>query len=171
MTVCLYSCLIYPVYKTHATYKYYIAICGLICCTIFFHIISYTAKFSEKYLQNVCFDFLNLLVWNTSSAFSDTLFLMYRGLHENLVTLWVFISIEFSNLMFIKHQISKVMNVQPVGVYLFLEVGPNLRNQYWFLPILLSHLKVTYTRLHTQHAYKKTPWDRSCKSQVIILSC
>ena len=58
MSVCLYSCRSYTSFKVHA--PYYIVICGLSGCTIFFPIVSYPARFLGKgySIQNVCFDFL-----------------------------------------------------------------------------------------------------------------
>jgi hypothetical protein len=48
----------YPACKAHVSY--YIAICGLSGRTIFFHVISLTARFSETscFTRSVCFDFL-----------------------------------------------------------------------------------------------------------------
>jgi hypothetical protein len=54
MSVCLYSCLIFPACKAHA--PYYIAISGLCGSIIFFHIISLTERCSEekKFEHKLC---------------------------------------------------------------------------------------------------------------------
>jgi hypothetical protein len=40
MSVCLYSYLSYPVYKSHLFCAVFIVVCGLSGSTVFFHIIS-----------------------------------------------------------------------------------------------------------------------------------
>ena len=58
------------------------------------------------------------------------------------------------------------MNIQAIGAGLFSQNRQTWLNQYSFLTILRMHLKGTYTKLRTQHQYKKIPWVPSSTSRV-----
>jgi len=85
VSVSLHSCRIYLACSAHA--PYYIVICVLSGCIIFFQIILKNTIFVRKkkkcWIQNVCFDFLynfSLKIFLFSKEFSKMLSWMYRGL-------------------------------------------------------------------------------------------
>ena len=61
--------LIYPIWKAHALY--YVFICRLLGSTIFFHIISSTARFSKKMYWNV-----KCVFWFYLQFFSEIFFIL-----------------------------------------------------------------------------------------------
>ena len=71
--VCSFS---YPACKEHA--PYYIVICGLTVSTIFSHIMSQMAQFSEKATEHVCFDFL-------CNFFSESFLILKRIQQDTII--------------------------------------------------------------------------------------
>ena len=84
--VCVCS-LWYQTCNTHA--PYYIVICGLPCCTIFFQIVAKKAWFSEKNLLNIklCFD----LPYNVCPKH----FLLYEEMSEILSYMCICIHVKY----------------------------------------------------------------------------
>ena len=61
MTLCLYSCLSYPAFKSHHFCDVLFVICGQSASTILFDITRYNARTfwqKKKKLTNACFDFI-----------------------------------------------------------------------------------------------------------------
>jgi hypothetical protein len=119
MSVCLYSGLSYPACKAHASY--YIVICGLSGCTIFFpHYLIKCTIFGELLLNVKCvFYFLYNLC-------QETFPILIRMQRDIIITLHVMypphcqilIKIVFSRQIYEKYS-KNSMKISPVGAELF----------------------------------------------------
>jgi hypothetical protein len=141
--------------------SFYIVSCHLSDYTTFLHIISQTARFSNKIKT------FSVLIFSTSwseniQVHSTSCCVNVRRTSWKVCLICEFsLQLEFSTLMLKKSQKPKVLNAQPVSAGSLFRDGQTWRIQYLFISILRSHLKGTYTKLHTQHPYKSIAWDPS----------
>jgi hypothetical protein len=124
----------YPARKVHA--QYYTVICGLLGSTMFFYVISQTARFSRKKLLNIT------CVFQISLQLLSEIFLILRRTERDVINAYwascnmlVILVIYEWNLNFLDKflkntQISYLMKISPVGAELFRADGRTDRQTY-----------------------------------------